>query len=92
MGNFLKILNLFVDQATTGDLKTSPYPKEWSNLGMRISFGMGAPARVPWIAFVAPEMHVSRGFYPVYLYIKTYEHSFYLMVLVRQRRSLNVGL
>ena len=31
---------------------------------------MGMAARVPWIAFVAPEMKVSRGFYPVYLYYK----------------------
>jgi hypothetical protein len=31
---------------------------------------MGMPARVPWIAFTAPEMQVSKGFYPVYLYYK----------------------
>lgn len=70
MGNFSKILNLFIDQAQKGDLKTSQYPKEWADLRMRISFGMGAPARIPWIAFIAPEMHVSKGFYPVYLYYK----------------------
>lgn len=31
---------------------------------------MGMPARIPWIAFVAPAMQVSNGFYPVYLYYK----------------------
>lgn len=31
------------------------------------------PARVPWIAFIAPEMQVSKGFYPVYLYYKDLE-------------------
>ena len=40
---------------------------------MRVSFGMGAPARIPWIAFIAPEMQVSKGFYPVYLYYKELE-------------------
>lgn len=66
-----KILDSFIRQATEGkDLKTSVYPKEYGNLKVRVSFGMGAPARVPWIAFIAPEMQVSKGFYPVYLYYK----------------------
>jgi hypothetical protein len=57
-------------QSQTNDLKKSKYPKIWEDLRMKISFGMGAPARVPWIAFVTPEMEVSYGFYPVYLYYK----------------------
>ena len=64
------ILYKFVIQANNNDLKTSAYPKEWSDLKLRISFGMGAPARVPWIAFIPPDMQVSKGFYPVYLYYK----------------------
>jgi len=31
---------------------------------------MGAPAKVPWISFLAPGMSTSQGFYPVYLYYK----------------------
>lgn len=54
-----------------GNLKTAAYPKTWQDLRLRVSFGMGAPARVPWMAFITPEMEVSRGFYPVYLYYKT---------------------
>ena len=34
---------------------------------------MGMPARIPWIAFITPEMKVSEGFYPVYLYYKKHE-------------------
>ncbi len=30
---------------------------------MRISFGMGMPERVPWIAFIAPEIQVSKGLF-----------------------------
>ena len=65
-----KILDAFLLQAQTGELKTSTFPKEYSDLKMKVSFGMGMPARVPWIAFTAPEMQVSKGFYPVYLYYK----------------------
>ncbi len=65
-----KILDSFLLQAQTGELKTSTFPKEYNDLKMKVSFGMGMPARVPWIAFTAPEMQVSKGFYPVYLYYK----------------------
>lgn len=71
MDTWLKILDIFLKQAHEGtDLKTSPFPRDWGGLKMRVSFGMGAPARVPWIAFIAPEMQVSKGFYPVYLFYK----------------------
>jgi len=73
MNSWQEILNKFLVQAQQSDLKTSLYPKEWNDLRLRISFGMGAPARVSWIAFIAPEMAVSRGFYPVYLYYKDLE-------------------
>ncbi len=65
-----EVLNDFILQAQQNNLKTSTYPKEWDSLRLRISFGMGAPARIPWVAFVAPDMEVSKGFYPVYLYYK----------------------
>jgi len=66
----MQIINAFLVQAQKGELKTSSYPKEWSGVKMKVSFGMGAPARIPWIAFIAPEMQASKGFYPVYLYYK----------------------
>jgi hypothetical protein len=67
---FGEILKKFIIQAQMGDLKKSDYPKNLGDLRMEVSFGMGAPARIPWIAFLAPEMKVSNGFYPVYLYYK----------------------
>ena len=65
-----ELLTTFLDQGKSGDLKTASYPKERDGFAMKTSFGMGAPARVPWIAFTAPEIKVSNGFYPVYLYYK----------------------
>lgn len=73
MDNLKEILDTFLLQAQTGELKTSIFPKEHSDLKMKVSFGMGMPARIPWIAFTAPEMQVSKGFYPVYLYYKELE-------------------
>jgi len=70
METWPKILRSFLKQSHFKDLKTSSYPKEWQDLRMKVSFGMGTPARISWIAFTAPEMQVSRGFYPVYLYYK----------------------
>lgn len=72
MDNWATTLNKFLLQAQTKDLKFSSYPKEWSDLKLRVSFGMGVPARIPWIAFIAPEMQVSNGFYPVYLYYREF--------------------
>jgi hypothetical protein len=37
---------------------------------MKVSFGQGVAARVPWISFPAPGMSTSNGYYPVYLYYK----------------------
>ena len=70
MQNWQTTLNSFLLQAHTGELKTSHFPKEYGDLRMKVSFGMGAPARVPWIGLLAPEMQVSNGINPVYLYYK----------------------
>lgn len=72
MKNFKEILDRFVVQAHSGDLKTATFPKEYMDLRTKVSFGMGAPARVPWIGFLAPEMAVSNGINPVYLYYKNF--------------------
>ena len=72
-GGWLPILSKFISQSSTGDLKVLNYPKNWNGLKMKLSFGMGSPARIPWIAFTAPDMQVSKGFYPVYLYYKDYD-------------------
>ena len=70
MNSIFEVLEAFILQAHAGDLKTSTYPKEWNHLQMKVSFGQGVLARVPWIALYAPEMQVSQGFYPVYLFFR----------------------
>lgn len=68
--NTSELLQKYLLQAEEGDLHTSQYPKEWNGFKMKVSFGMGAVSRVPWIAFTAPDITVSNGYFPVYLYYK----------------------
>jgi len=77
MNNIVEILNAFIIQSGfdeklygPGGQVVKPYPKEFMDLKMGISFGQGSPARVPWISFLAPEMRTMEGFYPVYLFYK----------------------
>ena len=71
MNSLNEILNAFIIQSKTGNLKVSHYPKEYLDLKMKVSFGMGASAKIPWISFTGKEMQTSNGFYPVYLYYKS---------------------
>ena len=66
----MKFLKNFIKQNQTDSLKTKDYPKEFLNLKMKVSFGQGALAKVPWVALRAPDMPVSNGYNPVYLYYK----------------------
>jgi len=70
MNNIKEILDTFIKQSKTDNLKWKAYPNEYLDLNMKVSFGQGVPARVSWISFLAPEMQTSNGFYPVYLFYK----------------------
>lgn len=60
----------FLKQAESGDLSTRSYPRDFKNYEMKVGFGQGVPARVPWIAFLDEGQKVPKGIYPVYLYYK----------------------
>ncbi len=66
----MDFLKNFIKQTQTDSLKTKDYSKEFLNLKMKVSFGQGALAKVPWVALRAPDMPVSNGYNPVYLYYK----------------------
>jgi len=68
--NPMEFLTKFIIQAGENNLKTLEYPREFENLKMKVSFGMGMAARVPWISFTAPGISASNGYFPVYLYYK----------------------
>ena len=52
----LDFLKQFIKQTKTDILKTKDYPKEFLDLKMKVSFGQGALARVPWVALRPPDM------------------------------------
>lgn len=60
----------FLKQAESGDLSTRTYPGDFKNFEVKVSFGQGVSARIPWIAFLGKGQQVSKGIYPVYLYYK----------------------
>ncbi|GIL24742.1 MAG: hypothetical protein BroJett042_32550 [Bacteroidota bacterium] len=63
-------LQRFLVQAKTNDLSTSSYSNNFQGLSVKVSFGKGNQARIPWIAFLSPIDNVQEGIYPVYLYYK----------------------
>ena len=75
MNSLNEIINSFLIQSKTENLKWSNYPRDYLDLKMKVSFGQGVPARVTWISLLAPEMQTSKGYYPVYLFIKMKYHQ-----------------
>ena len=69
--NFYELLIRFLKQAQTDELKTKSYLNEYNGLKIKVSFGQGNPARIPWIALLRNGQTVSNGVYPVYLYFKS---------------------
>ena len=58
----------FIKQAQTTNQKHKHYPKVFQDLKVKVSFGSGNKAGIPWIAFLRSNQAVSNGIYPVLLY------------------------
>lgn len=72
--SFYPELKRFLQQAETEDLKTKDYYKDrFAGLTVKVSFGQGVKAQVPWIAFLNDTDKVSDGIYPVYLYYREFD-------------------
>jgi 5-methylcytosine-specific restriction enzyme B len=68
------LMDGFIAQARDGtNLSTQGYPGEYRGLQVKVSFGKGNFARVPWVAFLAEGQTVPLGIYPVLLYYKAQE-------------------
>ncbi len=66
-------LELFLKQAKTNNLKTKHFKSEYLNTKVKVSFGQGNTARIPWISFLKDPNTTSKGIYPVYLYYKEFD-------------------
>lgn len=74
--DFINQLKLFLHQANTSNLKTKSYIQKYLGTKVKVSFGQGAAAHIPWISFLIEPNKTSEGIYPVYLYYKEYELLF----------------
>jgi 5-methylcytosine-specific restriction protein B len=68
--SILKIAEQFINDANSGNQKTKHYPKSYKGLKVKASFGQGALAKVPWVAFLKEGEEVQKGIYPVLLLYK----------------------
>lgn len=66
-------LKQFLEQAKTNNLKTKHFKSEYKETKVKVSFGQGHTAKIPWISFLKKPNITSKGIYPVYLYYKEYE-------------------
>ena len=64
--------NLII-QSQSDDLRTKSYPKDYKDLSLKVSFGMGSPAKVSWASVHDDETKLVKGMNCVYLYFK--EHN-----------------
>jgi 5-methylcytosine-specific restriction protein B len=69
--DFFTSLENFLEQSKTDNLKKKGYPTNYRKLDLKVSFGVGNTARVPWIALLKEPNKVTDGIYPVYLYFKS---------------------
>jgi len=60
----------FLQQAKTTELKTSHYLSNYLAVKVKVSFGQGGLANVPWISFLRDGQTTQNGIYPVYLFYK----------------------
>lgn len=67
------LLLKFLKQAKTDDTTSKQYKTNYLGTEVKVSFGQGNTAKVPWIAFLKGSNKVTAGIYPVYLYYKNVE-------------------
>tara|TARA_B110000046_G_C13020741_1_gene411018 strand:- start:1308 stop:4703 length:3396 start_codon:yes stop_codon:yes gene_type:complete len=64
------LLNQFLKQANTNDLSVSHFPKTFFGMELKVSFGKGNQAKIPWAGFLVGENTIQKGIYPVFLLFK----------------------
>ena len=63
-------LMMFLEQSKTQELKVKHFQKSYADLKVKVSFGQGVLAKIPWISFLGSGQTTSKGIYPGYLLFK----------------------
>lgn len=67
-----ELLQKFLEQAQEGvSLVVKDYPKSYRDLNLKVSFGQGVIAKIPWISYTNYGQTTIDGVYPVILYYKS---------------------
>lgn len=67
-----EILTTFFNQIENGGHSTNHYPQSYSSLELKIGFGIGKDANIPWVAFLGEGQTVQDGIFPVFYFFKNY--------------------
>jgi 5-methylcytosine-specific restriction protein B len=68
--NYCNEVVRFLAQAQTNGQSVKAYMTQYMGLTVRVSFGQGNRAKVPWIAFLKSGHTVKEGIYPAFLYYR----------------------
>ena len=68
--NIKEILSLFFDQVEKGNHDTNHYPSSYADLKLKVGFGIGKTAQIPWITFLGQNQTPQNGIFPVYYFFK----------------------
>jgi hypothetical protein len=71
MDSYYSQLKKFIEQAKTDNLKTRHFSNSFKEFKVKVSFGQGNQAKIPWISFLLSPNTTSHGIYPVYLLYKS---------------------
>lgn len=63
-------LEMFFGQIKHKDFRTNHFQKNYRGLKVKVGFGQGTLAHIPWIAFLGKNQEVQNGIYPVLLYFR----------------------
>ena len=70
------MINTFLAQAKAGnELSVQGYVDSYRDLDIKVSFGKGNIARIPWISFPGERAIRLKGIYPVFLLFQRGERS-----------------
>ena len=67
------ILTSFFGQVKDNKHTTSHFPSHYSGLQMKVGFGVGRTAKIPWITFLGEGQKPQNGIFPVYYFFKEYD-------------------
>jgi 5-methylcytosine-specific restriction enzyme B len=67
-----EILSEFLDQTEKNDHRTNHYPSSYCDLELKVGFGIGRDARIPWVAFLGKHQTPQEGIFPVFYFFKEY--------------------